>query len=75
MPIRENPITVDSEMPDLQILKKEKTPPTRDSSIRDKFDGSGIRKIKEAGRNFKRKLKSKKGFKPFKYKGNTYKCP
>lgn len=76
---RENPITADSEMPDLQLLKKEKTPPTQDSSIRlnikDKFDGSGIRKIKQAGRNFKNKLKSKKGFKPFKYKGNTYKCP
>ena len=79
MPIRENPITVDSEMPDLQILKKEKTPPTRDSSIsvgRNKvFDGSGIRKIKRAGRNFKTKLQSKKGRKPFKYKGNSYKCP
>lgn len=76
---RENPITADSKMPDLQILEKEKTPPTKDSSIRlnikDKFDGSGIRKIKEAGGNFKRKLKSKKGFKPFKYKGSTYKCP
>ena len=55
------------------------TPPTRDSSIsvrRNKvFDGSGIRKIKKAGRNFKTKLQSKKVRKPFKYKGNSYKCP